>query len=81
MEHPRGLLGGVSRAALTENGVVTSKDLSLHEQVAEGAMGQIGIQGRHHHLGVARHLDRAGPVGQVGQGDATDLDVVTQARR
>ena len=76
MEHPRRLLLRSSGPPLAEDGSVPGKDLGLHEQVAEGAMGQVGVQGRHDHFRVARHLDLAGVVGQIGEGDAADLDVV-----
>ena len=76
VEHPGGLFAGRARPAPAEDGPVLGQDLGGHEQVVEGAMGQVGVQGRHDHFGVAGELYLPRIVGEVGELDAADLDVV-----
>ena len=76
VEHPRRLLVGRAGTPPAQDGPVVGQYLGLHEQVAEGAMREIGVLRRQDDLGVARHLDVSRVVGQVGERDAADLDVV-----
>ena len=76
VKHPRHLLPRCAAAARAEDRLPVGQDFGLHEQVAEGAMGQVGIQRRQHDFRVTRHLDMTGAGRQVGERDTADLDVV-----
>jgi ribosomal protein L18 len=76
VEHPGHLFARRARTPRAEDRLALGQDFGLHEQVAEGAVRKVGIQRRQHHFRVARHLDAAAAGRLVGEGDATDLDVV-----
>ena len=76
VEHPGRRLVRAPRPPRADDRVARGDDLGLHEQLAEGGMEAVGDRGRQHHLGVARHLDRARDAAAVGDARAAELDVV-----
>ena len=76
MKHPWHLLPRRADTPPAEDRLTVGKNFGLHEQVAERAMGQVGIQRRQHDFRVTRHLDMTVPGRQVGQRNTADLDVV-----
>ncbi len=76
VEHPWHLLPRCATPPRAEDRLPLGQDFGLHEQVAEAAVGEVGIQRGEHDLRVARHLDVAGAGRMVGERDAADLDVV-----
>ena len=59
MDHPRCLLVGRAGPPPAKDGPLLGQYLGLHEQIAERAMGEIGLQRRHDDLRVGGHLDLA----------------------
>ena len=76
VKHPWHLLSRRAATARAEDRLPLGEDFGLHEQVAEGAMGQVGIERGQHHLGVAGQLDMAGPGRLVGERDPADFHIV-----
>ena len=76
MKHPRDLLARCARTPRAQDRLTLGQDFGLHEQVAETAVGQVGIEWRQYHFGVTRHFDMTDSGRQIGECDASNLDVV-----
>ena len=76
MKHPRHFFSRCARAASAENCLPIGQDFGLYEQVAEGAMRQIGVQRRQHHFGVTRDFDMPLTGRLVSERNTADLHIV-----
>ena len=75
LESPDRLLIVGARPAAAKQGGRRRMVFGLQEELGEGRVRLVRSARIEGHLGIARHLQRAGPVAAVGQGDAADFRV------